>query len=344
MDGLNPVSTPARRATWLVLRWAVGIAIVVVLLLRFDARGVVSELSGADLRLAFPALIGLIAIHILGALTWRDLARRLSAIRLGLSETIRRYYIAQAIGALTPANLGADAYRLIAADGVVGKRYDWRQMLRPVVVQRITSSIGLAGLGLAAFALLPAGGMANGAALAILVLAGGSSALLIALQSGRFARWFRLPWQPGTVGPRAAPSDPTTAGQAGRRASIEAVAVGLGLGLGFHAGSVLLSYVLVLSVGVAGPPLLVLACLVVARLSILIPISPSGLGIQEGALSLLFLSIGLPAQTALAASLLNRLALVATTLLGAALMLLAARPASARSARRLRTRAPGRVP
>jgi uncharacterized membrane protein YbhN (UPF0104 family) len=343
MDGLNPVSTPARRATWLVLRWAVGIAIVIALLLRFDARGIVSELSGADLRLVFPALIGLIAIHILGALTWRDLARRLSAIRLGLGETIRRYYIAQAIGALTPANVGADAYRLIAAEGLDG-RYDWRQMLRPVVVQRITSSIALAGLGLAAFALLPAGGMANGAALAILVLAGGSSALLIALQSGRFARWFRLPWQPGTVEPRAAPSDPTKAGQAGGRAGIEAVAVGLGLGLGFHVGSVLLSYVLVLSVGVAGPPLLVLACLVVARLSILIPISPSGLGIQEGALSLLFLSIGLPAETALAASLLNRLALVATTLLGAALMLLATRPASSHSARRLRTRAPGRVP
>jgi uncharacterized membrane protein YbhN (UPF0104 family) len=285
----------------------------------------------------------LIAIHILGALTWRDLARRLSAIRLGLGETIRRYYIAQAIGALTPANLGADAYRLIAADGVDG-RYDWRQMLRPVVVQRITSSIALAGLGLAAFALLPAGGMANGAALAILVLAGASSALLLALQGGRFARWFRLPRQPGTVEPNSAASDPTTAGQAGRRARIEAVAVGLGLGLGFHAGGVLLSYVLVLSVGVAGPPLLVLACLVVARLSILIPISPSGLGIQEGALSILFLSIGLPAETALAASLLNRLALVATTLLGAALMLLAARPASDRSARRLRTRAPGRVP
>jgi glycosyltransferase 2 family protein len=343
MDGLNPVSTPARRATWLVLRWAVGIAIVIVLLLRFDARGIVSELSGADLRLAFPAIVGLIVIHILGALTWRDLAGRLSAIRLGLGETIRRYYIAQAIGALTPANLGADAYRLIAADGV-GERYDWRRMLRPVVVQRITSSIALAGLGLAAFALLPAGGVANGAAVAILVLAGGSSALLIAVQSGRFARWSHLPSQPGTVEPRAAASDPMAAVQAGRRASMEAVAVGLGLGLAFHAGSILLSYLLVLSVGVSGPALLVLACLVVARLSILIPISPSGLGIQEGALSLLFLSIGLPAETALAASLLNRLALVATTLLGAALMLLGARPASARSERRLRTRAPGRVP
>jgi len=343
MDGLSPVPRPSRRPTWLVLRWAVGIAIVIVLLLRFDTRGIATELSDADLRLAFPALIGLVAIHVLGALTWRDLARRLSAIRLGLGETIRRYYIAQAIGALTPANLGADAYRLIAADAVDG-RYDWRQMLRPVVVQRITSSIALAGLGLSAFALLPAGGMANGAALAILVLAGGSSALLIALQSGRFARLLRFPWQPGTTQPRAASSGPKSAGQAGRRASMEAVAVGLGLGLAFHAGSVLLSYVLVLSVGVTGPPLLVLACLVVARLSILIPISPSGLGIQEGALSLLFLSIGLPAEAALAASLLNRLALVVTTLLGATLMLLAARPTGAHSERRLRTRAPGRVP
>jgi uncharacterized membrane protein YbhN (UPF0104 family) len=332
------------------LRWAVGIAIVIGLVLGFDARGIARELSSADLRLAFPALIGLVAIQIVGALTWRELARRLSAIRLGPGDTIRRYYIAQAIGALTPANLGADAYRLLAVDGAEGG-YDWREMLRPVVVQRITSSIALAGLGLLAFALLPAGGMANGAALAILVMAGGSSALVIGMQTGgRFSRWVRFPRLRGTVDGTAAPSDSRALAEAGAaraaggRASREAVAVGLGLGLAFHAGSVLLSYVLVLSLGVSGPALSVLACLVVARLSVLIPISPSGLGIQEGALSLLFLSIGLPAETALAASLLNRLALVATTLLGAGLMVLAGRPTPAGTPRGLRARAPGRLP
>jgi glycosyltransferase 2 family protein len=344
MDRLNLARKASGRAKWLVLRWAVGIAIVTALVLRFDARGIADELGGADLRLAFPALVGLVAIHIVGAFTWRDLAGRLSAINLGLGEAIRRYYVAQAIGALTPANLGADAYRLIGVEGG-DARYGWRQMLLPVLVQRITSSIALAGLGLAALALLPAGGAANGAALAILVLAAGSSALIVALQAGgRWSRWIRWPWHRGPAELSAESADPAVKGKAGPRAALVAIAVGLGLGLAFHAGSVLLSYVLVLSVGVSASPVTVLACLVVARLSILIPISPSGLGIQEGALSLLFLSIGLPAETALAASLLNRLALIATTLLGSGLMLLAGSPVRARSPSRLRARAPGRMP
>jgi uncharacterized membrane protein YbhN (UPF0104 family) len=344
MDRLNLVPKPARRATWLVLRWVVGIGIVIGLLLRFDARGIAEQLRSADPRLAFPALVGLVAIHIVGAFTWRDLARRLSAISLGLGEAIRRYYVAQAIGALTPANLGADAYRLIGEEAG-DARYGWRQMLLPVLVQRITSSIALAGLGLVAFALLPAGGAANGAALAMLVLAAGSTALIVTVQGGgRASRWFRWPWRRGATELAAEPADPTVAGKAGPRATLVAVAVGLSLGLAFHAGSVLLSYVLVLSVGVSGSPVTVLACLVVARLSILIPISPSGLGIQEGALSVLFLSIGLPAETALAASLLNRLALIVTTLLGTGLMLLARRPTRAGSPSGLRARAPGRVP
>ncbi|HLA65369.1 MAG TPA: lysylphosphatidylglycerol synthase domain-containing protein, partial [Candidatus Saccharimonadales bacterium] len=60
--------------------------------------------------------------------------------------------------------------------------------------------------------------------------------------------------------------------------------------------------------------------LAVARLSILIPFSPSGLGFQEGALAMLFVGIGLPADVALAAALLNRIALVMTTLLGFGLL------------------------
>ena len=69
--------------------------------------------------------------------------------------------------------------------------------------------------------------------------------------------------------------------------------------------------------GEAGP---ILASIAVARLSILIPLSPSGLGFQEAALSVLFLQIGLTAELALAAALLNRLALLGTMALGAAII------------------------
>jgi uncharacterized protein (TIRG00374 family) len=60
----------------------------------------------------------------------------------------------------------------------------------------------------------------------------------------------------------------------------------------------------------------------VARLALTVPISPSGLGFQEGALSVLFVGLGLPAETALAALLLSRVSLLATTVIGAAAMAL----------------------
>jgi uncharacterized protein (TIRG00374 family) len=60
-----------------------------------------------------------------------------------------------------------------------------------------------------------------------------------------------------------------------------------------------------------------IAALAVARLTLAIPISPSGLGFQEGALSALFVAIGLAPETALAALLLGRISLLTTTLVGA---------------------------
>ena len=59
------------------------------------------------------------------------------------------------------------------------------------------------------------------------------------------------------------------------------------------------------------------AALAVARLAIAIPLSPSGLGFQEGALSALFVGIGLSPATALAALLLARVSLLTTAIAGA---------------------------
>ena len=80
-------------------------------------------------------------------------------------------------------------------------------------------------------------------------------------------------------------------------------------------------YVLVVALGGSGDAGPVLASIAIARLSILIPLSPSGLGFQEAALTVLFLQIGLTAELALATALLNRLALLGTMALGAAFIL-----------------------
>jgi len=67
--------------------------------------------------------------------------------------------------------------------------------------------------------------------------------------------------------------------------------------------------------------LAVLAAITIARLSLAVPILPSGLGANEAILALLFAGMSLSPQTALAALLLGRVALVLTTALGAGLLL-----------------------
>jgi glycosyltransferase 2 family protein len=289
-------------------RWMIGIGIVVVLLTRFDLGEVARVLGRADLRLALPAILGLVGMHLVGAATWRLLAISLGRHRLPWRRAVRTYYVAQGLGSLTPANLGSDAYRAAA---VGPEQARWRDGLVPIVVQRITSTVALGALGVAALIWLPAGsslgGLVAGAALVLVI---GSSLLVL------FLRW---PSSSGLVAARGATPEP-----APPRLAINDVAAGAGvgfaLGLAFHAGSIGLSLLLVMAVSPVRDPVAVLACLAIARLSILVPIAPSGLGIQEGALTLLFLRIGLPAEVALAAGLLNRMALLATAGIGGALL------------------------
>ena len=108
-----------------------------------------------------------------------------------------------------------------------------------------------------------------------------------------------------------------------------AVRDGFGLGLLFHGSSLLLGLVLVRAVDpvASAQPWLVLGALAVARLSLAVPLSPNGIGIQEGLLAILFVQLGLPADVAIAAALLNRLGFVATAAVG---LLCLIAPASAR--------------
>jgi uncharacterized membrane protein YbhN (UPF0104 family) len=98
---------------------------------------------------------------------------------------------------------------------------------------------------------------------------------------------------------------------------------GVGLGLAFHAASIGLSWVLIAAIdpATAGRTPEVLAILAVARLSVVLPISPAGLGVQEAAVSVLFVGAGLDPRVALAGILLNRAALAVVVVLGAASLL-----------------------
>ena len=302
--------------SWVVVRWTIALALLLVVLSRFDLAAVGTRLASVDARLAAVGIFGLVAVHLVGALSWRRLLNRLAGVRLDWPSTIRLYYAAQAVGAVTPGNLGADVYRVAAVDAGAGRG----AVALPIVVQRVTSIAALIVLGGLGALALPMVGGALLAASAAVVLAGliATVAILVA-----WARWgggavARLTRRLG-VGER-------TLADSGAWASV--ARDGFGLGLLFHVVSLALGLILVAAVdpATAGRTVDVLAALAVARLSLAIPISPSGLGIQEGALGLLFVQMGLEPDVAMAAMLLNRLALVGAVLGGAIALL--ARPRS----------------
>lgn len=302
----------------LALRWLIALVVVGALLSLVDVGAIGQRLQGTDLRLAVPAISGLVLVHLVAAAAWRRLLRDVSGVSLAWPAAVRRYYAAQALGMVTPANLGADAYRVLA----VGDGASRGQLARPVVVQRLTSIVAIVLLGLAGALVLPIAGLGL---FAVGVSITGAVAAWVALAvvrppsadgwGGALAR--RLGWNHDTAFSRAR--------------LWSAVRDGLGLGLVFHGASLVLGLVLVRAVdpATADHATLVLGALAVARLSLAVPISPNGIGVQEGVVVLLFTQLGLPADTALAAALLNRFALVLTAAIGLA-SLVAPNPAPAR--------------
>jgi uncharacterized membrane protein YbhN (UPF0104 family) len=235
--------------------------------------------------------------------------RRLVGLRLEWWPTVRLYYAAQALGGFTPANIGSDAYRVIA---LRGSGEGIGNAVLPIVVQRATSYLAVSLIGAAALIVATRPDQLTVAvtigALVLSTVAIGLGAA-IAIGSGRLRSL-----RERLLGPD----------EHDRRSLLGAIAIGLGLGVVFHLAGVWLTYGLVLAVDPGAASLAAIAAVAIARVSLLIPITPSGLGFQEAALALLFIGIGLPAESALAASLLARLSLVLTGALGALALLLPA--------------------
>jgi uncharacterized membrane protein YbhN (UPF0104 family) len=323
-----------RHALPTVLRWAVALGLIAIVLSRFDLAATAQRIGEASLILAIPAILGLVAIHLVGALAWRRLLERFAGIRSDWQSAIRLYYAAQAIGSITPGNLGADVYRIAAVDAGSSRR----TAAIPILLQRVTSTLALGVLAAVGLAVLRWNDI-DAAALAV-----GAVVLVIAAIGWRLAgpaaaRWVagRLPAgglpTSGLPIDRLPASEPSR-GWLNRRA--DAIAVlrdGFGLGLLFHVASIGLSWVLIVAVdpSMMGRSVDVLAILAIARLSVVLPISPAGLGVQEAAVGILFAEVGLDPQVALAGILLNRVALLIVVVIGAASLL--HRPSAAPTAK-----------
>jgi glycosyltransferase 2 family protein len=294
-------------------RPVLGIALLLAVIVGVSPGAIGDRLGSADLRLVVVAVLGLAAIHAVPAIGWRAILGTTTGIWMPWRTALALYYAAQAIGGITPANLGGDLHR---AATLRGSGHGWSVSVAPLIVQRATSYLALSGLSLVALAIVAARAELAGTIVAI----GGAFAGAVGLVAwlllapprplrGAHARMARI------VG--GIPEDGD--GRVQRLGA--ATVIGLVQGVGFHAVSIALTWLLVLSIDPTMPAGSVLAALTVTRLSLAVPVTPSGLGIQEGALALLFTALGLAPDVALAAMLLARLSLVLTTGVGVVLLL-----------------------
>lgn len=281
---------------------------LILVLVTVDPVAAASLLARANLLLVLLGVAGLTAVHLVAASAWRSMLSVMAGIRVPWARAIATFYAAQAIGGVTPANVGGDVHRAVALRSA---GLSWTASVAPLIVQRATSYVALGVLSVVAVAVL-----ASSSELALpLVAIGVLTAALVGLGA-----WLVLAPPPPLAGAGAwllrrfggAPGVELRRTVGLRRA----IALGLGSGVAFHALSVGLTFLLILALDPVIPPVPVLAAITIARLSLAVPITPSGLGVQEGVLAVLFGSIGLSPGTAVAGLLLGRLALVLTTGIG----------------------------
>lgn len=296
----------------LLLRWSLALAVLGGLLSWVDTESLGALLADTCWGLAAPAIIGLSLIHLAGVFTWTMISDRLGGSRPPWRRMARIYYAAQAVGTLTPANVGADVYRAWA---VSGQGNATARAMVPVAAHRITSYMGLLLLGAVAAMVIPFDTVAP----ALLAVSAGLFVLLTVLLwwaarhaadrdsvAGKLAHRLRIPTDWASI-------------PAGRVTG--ALGSGLVMSLIFHAGSIGLCYLLVSAVGGQAPAPSLLAALTLARLAILLPVPVGGVGFQEGAMTFLFAGLGLGAEMGLAVALLNRIAFLGTTAVGVVMLM-----------------------
>jgi len=250
-------------------------------------------------------------IHAVAAAGWRWILVTVGDVVVPWRDALSLYYVSQAVGGITPANIGGDIHRVAS----LRDRGTWREAVASVVIQRATSYVALSLLSLVGLMVMASRtDVATG-----IVIAGAAFACATSLVA-----WIVLRPPPAlrSLASRVVSlfggSEMELSGRVTRIRL--ATMIGIGSGLAFHAGSIGLSWVLVHAIDPGAPLVPVVSALAVARLALAVPVTPSGLGVQEGLLGALFVSLGMPADTALASMLLARISLILTTAAGAVLL------------------------
>jgi hypothetical protein len=308
----------------------VGLALGWVAALWFlvDWREAGATLAGADpVPVAAAFVVSVIGV-LISAEKWRDLLRR-ARVEITFRAAARLYWIGMFFSNFLPTSVGGDAVRL----ALTPSRGRLARVAGSILVERLTGLIVMLGLCAVGLTLRPVqvdqAGLGQALPLAVLAMGAGAAVLLLA--PGLLARILPVLTRPLPALLRC-PLDgvqKVAMAIADHARDTTGLSRALAVSLPFY-GTIILAQYLVLEAVGANVPLLEVALLApLVPLLTLLPLSLNGLGLAEAVFVLLYGSIGVPPETALAAAALRRLVDLANSGLGG-LLWLAVRGAATR--------------
>ena len=283
-------------------RWArvaISIALLALVLSRVDLFDLGQVLSAADLLMVALLLCSVYGERIYSALRWHQVLKW-SRAQIPLPVVIRLSFIAAFAGLFLPGAVGAEAIRVV---GLARYSANLAMAFSSVLIERMIAVLTLAPLVLVGLAFAPAEmppairvtawlAFAGVIALAFLLLHAWPRRLLAVVMPARLAR-LCLPRLERLY---------TALGAYTARPSMFAFA--LLLGLGFQVLRVIVVWLSALAVGIDVPLAYHFMFAPIIALVSMAPISLAGIGVREAAYVYLFSFVNVPAEQALAASVL----------------------------------------
>lgn len=281
-------------------KWArgfLGLAILGILLFIVDFGSVLVALKDIRLLDIFYLLLLSVVLVLVSVLKWRLFLARLG-IAASVSHLFRLYLVGYFVNLLMPSSIGGDVVRSL----YVGKEIDKIKSVSATLLERYTGFIAMVVMSLIAVWWAPQ--VTTQIRFLTLFIGGGAVALTLAMVTGRFSRLSELVRLPVGVhakilrlqeGVRWGLSDKTLLVRAGA------------LSVVFHLLTIVNTAVVGHAVGWQEIPWADL--LVVVPLILLVgavPVSPQGLGIQEGAFVFFLSSVGATSAQAMAIALVLR--------------------------------------
>ncbi|MBN8609414.1 MAG: flippase-like domain-containing protein [Deltaproteobacteria bacterium] len=287
MTDPTPKPKSARRGWLLALKVLVTLSLLGWLVRQMVLRDGVDALLERASHLSPVWVVAAVALHFgsasAGVLRWRTLLTA-RGISQPWSVLFRSFFVGRFLGAFTPSTTGLDGYRLWD----IGRRTnDYTTSGAVILVEKL---VGLVGMATVCLALLPFGLLERLGMIGVLVAVGMASVALVGLfvlsSPARASAIARL--MPGPLRGRATKLAEALAGGI----SMKTLAIALGLGIVSHACLSATFAASGLAVGIALPPLALLAVGNAIVISVLLPVSIGGVGVREGVAVALLVSAG----------------------------------------------------